>query len=177
MDVLKAIEHRREITQFKTDPIPTSTLELLVQSLYLAPAGNNLPSREFIVITNRDMLGQLAPTTPYMRWLEQAAAGIAIVGNPLESKYWLQDASIAGGFLWLAAVSQGLGAAWGAVYHSEDTEQSLQRENFVRAKLQISDDLRVVAIIGLGYPAAQPTAKEMYPLQRVVHREKFGATD
>lgn len=173
MDVLQAIEKRREITQFKTDPIPQELLDKLVQSLYLAPAGNNLPSREFICITNRDMLRALTPTTPYMKWLEHAAAGIVIIGSPEVSKYWLQDASIAGGYLWITAVSQGLGAAWGAVYHSEDTEESLKREDFVREKLDIPGDVRVVAIIGLGYPAVQPPAKEMYPLQRVLHQEQY----
>jgi nitroreductase len=175
MDVLHAIEHRREITQFKSDPIPAEILNQLTKSLYLAPAGNNLPSREFVLVTDPSMLKALTPTTPYMKWLEHAAAAFVIVGNPGESKYWLQDASIAGGFLWLTAVSLGLGAAWGAVYHSEDAEESRKREDFVREKLEIPGHLRVIAIIGLGYPAAQPPAKEMYPPERVFHREKYGS--
>lgn len=174
MDVLKAIEQRREITQFKSEPISNVCLEKLVQSLYLAPAGNNLPSREFILVTNLDVLRALTPATPYMKWLEHAAAAFVIMGNPSESKYWLQDASLAGGYLWLTAVSLGLGAAWGAIYHSEDAEQSLKREAFVRDKLDIPPHLRVVAVIGLGYPAVQPSAKEMYPLERVYHQEKYG---
>ncbi|MEW9033987.1 MAG: nitroreductase family protein [Planifilum fimeticola] len=56
MDVLTAIEKRREITRFKTDPIPDRLMDALLQSLYLAPSGNNLPSREFIVVKDREML-------------------------------------------------------------------------------------------------------------------------
>ncbi|MEF2968131.1 nitroreductase family protein [Paenibacillus sp. M1] len=173
MDVLSAIEARREITEFKDAPIPEGELEKLITALYKAPAGNNLPSREFILVTDRPLLSQLSKTTPYVRWLEGAAAGIVIVGNEELSKYWLQDASIAGGFLWLTATSLGLGAAWGAVYHSEDAAESLQRENYVRDILNIPAKLRVVAIIGLGYPAAEPASKELYPLQEVFHTNRY----
>src|SRR5690606_20104207 len=115
-------------SDLKPDPIPDRLMDALLQSLYLAPSGNNLPSREFIVVKDREMLRSLAPTTPYMKWLEQAAVGIVIIGRPDISKYWLQDASIAGGYAWLTAVSLGLGAAWGAVYHAEDEAESKRRE-------------------------------------------------
>jgi nitroreductase len=174
MDVLEAIETRREITAFRPDPIPGGVMERLKRALYLAPAGNNLPSREFIVVTDRATLDGLAETTPYMAWLRQAAAGVAIVANPKVSKYWLQDASIAGAFLWLAATADGLGAAWGAVYHSEDAGESARRETHVRNLLGVPDEYRVVAVIGLGYPAARPPAKDMHPPERVLHRESFG---
>ncbi len=177
MDVLQAIEKRREITQFKPDPLPQDIIDKLQRSLYLAPAGNNLKSREFIFVTDREMLSQLTSTTPYMKWLEQAAAAAVIIARPDVSKYWLQDASIAGGFLWLTAVSLELGAAWGAVYHSEDDEESKRREDYAREKLNIPDVYRVVAIIGLGYPAAEPAPKDMDPMEEVLHQERFGGVN
>jgi uncharacterized protein YeaO (DUF488 family)/nitroreductase len=173
MNVISTMERRREITKFKEFPIPDELLEKLVHALYLSPSGNNLPSREFVLITNRPTLIQLSLTTPYMKWLDHAAAGVVIIGNDQISKYWLQDASIAGGYLWLAATSLGLGAAWGAVYHAEDSEESMSRENYVRSLLQIPVNLRVVAIIGLGYPDIEPQPKQMYPLKTVYHREAY----
>ncbi|WP_245671364.1 hypothetical protein [Pseudobacillus wudalianchiensis] len=47
---------------------------------------------------------------------------MAMGGRPSISKYWLQDASIASAFIWLAAEEEGLGGAFGAIYHSEDAE-------------------------------------------------------
>jgi nitroreductase len=177
MDVITAIAGRREITHFTDRMIPNELLEQLVQALYQSPSGNNLPSREFVLITNRQLLIQLSTTTPYMKWLEHAAAGVAIIGNEELSKYWLQDASIAGGYLWLTATSLGLGAAWGAVYHSEDTLESRKRESYARGLLEIPDSLRVVAIIGVGYPAEVPPPKQRYPLEVVFHREKYYAKE
>lgn len=174
MDVFSAIRGRREITQYTPESIEQPVMEQLIEAMYLAPTGNNLPSREFIVVTDRDQLQQLTPATPFMKWLEHAAAGIVIIGNPAESKYWLQDATIAGSYLWLAAVSLGLGAAWGAIYHSEDMEESARRESYVRERLGIPDGMRVVAVIGLGYPAIQPAAKTLVPLERVLHIGSYG---
>jgi nitroreductase len=177
MNVISAIEKRREITKFKQNPIPNESLEKLMQALYLSPSGNNLLSREFVLVTNRHMLLQLSSTTPYMQWLEHAPAGVVIIGNQQISKYWLQDASIAGGYLWLAATSLALGAAWGAVYHAEDSEESMTRENYVRGLLQIPDHLRVVAIMGLGYPDTEPQPKQMVPLEAALHREVYNQKD
>lgn len=175
MDVMSAIEKRREITRFRPDPISQGKLDNLLRSLYLSPSGNNLLSREFILVTGKETLQELAQTTPYMKWLHEAAAAVVILGRPDVSKYWLQDASIAGGYAWLAAVSAGLGAAWGAVYHAEDPDESKRREDWVREKLDIPPSYRIVAILGFGYPAAEPPAKDMVPMERVIHREKFQA--
>lgn len=175
MNVRTAIENRREVTRFKSDPIPQELLDTLLQALYLSPSGNNLPSREFILVTDKETLRALTPTTPYMKWLEHAAAAVVIIADPGISKYWLQDASIAGGYAWLTAVSGGLGAAWGAVHHSEDEAESGRRELGVRERLGIPANYRVVAILGFGYPAEEPARKEMYPIERVTHREKFGS--
>lgn len=175
MDVLSAIAQRREITRFRPDPVPREVLDQLARALYLAPSGNNLPSREFILVEGKETLRVLASVTPYMRWLEEAAGAAVIIADPQVSKYWLQDASIAGGFLWLAAVSLGLGAAWGAVYHAEDEAESRRREDVVRRALDIPDSYRVVAVLGFGYPAAEPGPKEMIPMERVLHRERYGS--
>lgn len=173
MNVLEAIQNRREITNFKDKPIPEDLLEALTDSAYLSPSGNNLLSREFILVTEREALVHLAHTTPYMPWLAQAASAIVIIGRPSISKYWLQDSSIASGYIWLTAVDLGLGAAFGAVYHAEDEVESKKRESYVRKALSIPDEHRVVAIVGFGYIAKEPKPKTLPSKSEVVHHEKY----
>jgi len=173
MKVIEAIERRREITRFRPDPLPEELLKVLLHALHLALTGNNVVSREFMVVRNRTCLDALSQTTPYMAWLREAALGIVIVADPRISKYWLQDATLAGGFLWLAAVEQELGMAWGAVYHSEEATESVRREDYVRCQLAIPSDKRVVAILGVGYPSAQPLPKQLHPKEAVLHFETY----
>lgn len=173
MKVIEAIERRREITRFQPTVIPEATVQTLAHALHLSPAGNNSISREFIIVRDRRRLDLLAETTPYMAWLRAAPLGVVIVANPSVSKYWLQDATLAGGFLWLAAVEAGLGMAWGAVYHSEDAAESARREDHARKALDIPANKRVVAILGLGYPAMEPGPKKLHPKSAVLHFECY----
>lgn len=173
MKVIEAIERRWEISRFRPEPIPEEIFQTLLHALHSSPAGNNALSREFVIVRDRSRLDALAKTTPYMAWLCEAALGVVIVADSTVSKYWLQDATLAGGFLWLAAVEQGLGMAWGAVYHSEDASESARRENIVCRLLAIPAAKRVVAILGIGYPAVQPPPKKLHPKNAMLHFESY----
>lgn len=173
MDFFATIKNRREITQFTSTPIPREYVKSLLEVGYLSVTGNNLPSRELILVEDPKALEKLSHATPFMPWLAQARLGIAIVGNPVESKYWLQDATIATSNIWLAATALGLGAAWGAIHHSEDAEECHQREQIVRKVLDIPESFRPVSVLGIGYPAVHPDPKDHYPPERVLHRERF----
>ncbi len=174
MDVFQAIQERREITKYLNKPVSEEVLEKIADAGFYAPTGNNLPSKRLIVVKSRDSLDQLSETTPYMKWLKEAQAGIAIIGIPSESKYWLQDASIAAAFIWLQAVEEGLGAAFGAVYNAEDEQESIQRENHVREILHLPENYRVIAVVGLGYPAEIPEPKKHIRREDIVYDEKYG---
>ncbi len=173
MNVFEAIKKRREITVFQDKQIPKEVLEQILNAGHLSPAGNNLPSREFILVQDPEMLKHLSKSTPFVPWLEGASAAIVITGRPDISKYWLQDASISSGFIWLASTELGLGAAFGAIYHAEDAAQSFKRENYVRQALSIPEDRRIVAILGLGYPEKLPPAKSQLPRETIVHYDQF----
>jgi len=173
MDVFQAIQERREITKFTDQTISGDVLRKISDAGFYAPSGNNLPSKRLVVVRKRDSLDRLAETTPYMKWLKGAQAAIAMIGIPAESKYWLQDGSIAAAFIWLQAVEEGLGAAFGAVYHAEDEQESIQRENHVRGILELPESDRVIAVLGLGYPSEIPDTKKHLPKEDIVYNEKY----
>jgi nitroreductase len=173
VSVLDVIRGRREITSFQDKKIPKEILGQVEEAAYLSPSGNNLLSREFIIIEDRKMLDHLQKTTPFMKWLSTAQAAIVITGRPEISKYWLQDASIASSFIWLTAADLGLGVGFGAVYHSEDQEESARRESYVQKALNVPQDRRIVAILGLGYPAENPKEKKMLDRKETLFHESF----
>ena len=75
MSVLDVIRSRREITSFQEKEIPKDLLDQIVDSAYYAPSGNNSPSREFIVIENREKIDHLEKTTPFMKWMVYGTSG------------------------------------------------------------------------------------------------------
>jgi nitroreductase len=173
MDVREAIESRREITKYLDKDIPQAILENVLEAAYFAPSGNNLLSREFILVTDRKNLDKLATSTPFVPWLKEAKAAVVVTGRPDISKYWVQDGSIASGYIWLAAVENGLGAAFGAIYHATDPDESKKREAVVKDTLTIPDDRRILSIIGLGYPSENLKPKKMLPREAVVYYESM----
>lgn len=66
-----------------------------------------------------------------------------------------------------------LGAAFGAIYHSKDENESNKRESHVRKQLNIPDDRRVVAILGIGYSGSTPKPKKHLPKEEIVHYNTF----
>lgn len=177
MSVLDTIRSRREITHFQNKRIPKIILDQIIDAAYYSPSGNNLLSREFIVIEKREKLDMLEKTTPFMKWMSTAQAAIVVTGRPNISKYWLQDASIASAFIWLTATDLSIGVGFGAVYHSEDEEVSRIRETHVRQALNIPSDRRIVAILGLGFPDENPKAKKMLDRKESVFYEEFNHTN
>ncbi|WP_087973238.1 nitroreductase family protein [Oceanobacillus rekensis] len=173
MDVYQAIQARREITKYKNTKVADDILTKVVDAGVYAPTGNNMPSKNLIVVKKRSTLDQLAETTPYMKWLKEAQAAIVVTGKPGVSKYWLQDASFACAYIWLEAVEVDLGSAFGAIYNAEDEEESVKRENYARNLLEIPEECRVVAALGLGYPNETPKPKKHVPREEVVFVEKF----
>lgn len=173
MEFNDVVRSRRETTSFLNQRISDEIIEEILETTWLAPTGNNLPSREFIVVNERMMLDHLANTTPYVQWLKQANYAIVITARPIISKYWLQDSSIASGYIWLAAVNAGLGCAYGAVFNAVDEIESKQRETYVKEALNIPDDRRVLVILGLGYAKEKPNKKDLPNKNEIIYYHSF----
>jgi nitroreductase len=119
----------------------------------------------FIVVRDRETLGQLgtlAPTGPYV-----ADAPVAIVVAIEKNRFAVSDASRAIQSMLLAAWADGVGSNWvGFVGGLEK----------VKALLEIPARLDVLAILPFGYPVGVVGRgrKERKPLGAVAHRERYG---
>ena len=124
MDAIEAIRNRRSVKSYLSTPVPREKLETLVDLARLSPSGDNNNSWRFLVITQRDTMERLSQTHPDCKWLNSAPAGIAIIIDPTSTRYWLEDCSVVAYSIWLAATAQGLGAAWAAMYQSDNPTES-----------------------------------------------------
>ncbi len=106
-------------------------------------------------------LATLAKTGPYI-----AGAGAAIVVVIEKDDFALSDGSRAIQSMVLTAWSEGVGSNW-VGFRGLDS---------VRALLGVPDNLDVLAVVPLGYPADARSGnkKSRKPLSEVAHRERFG---
>ena len=162
METFTTIKKRRSVRDYTGEKIPQDTLEMIVDAARWAPSGYNRQPWEFIIITNREMIGKLKVAA---KWMENAAAIIAIVLDPDASKFWLEDGSAAIQNILLAATALGYGSCWLQGY-TEPNETSF------KSLLGVPPEKRLLTLIPIGVPVSWPE-KEKKPLEEILHWERY----
>jgi nitroreductase len=152
------------IRAYTKKPIPPETLRRIVEAGRLTGSGKNRQPWHFVVVQDPEViarLASLAKTGPYI-----ADAGAAIVVATERDDFAVTDGSRAIQSMILTAWSEGIGSNW-VGFHGLEAVGKL---------LGIPDDLDVLAIVPLGYPAEAKAGnkKNRKPLSEVAHRERFG---
>jgi nitroreductase len=163
--VFRTILARRSIRQYTAQPVTPDDLQRLVEAAMAAPSANNGQPWHFVVVTERGVLDRLADVHPYGKMLHQAAACIAVCGEP-ENTYWVQDCAAATENILLAATELGLGTVWLGVHPRAD------REHNVRDVLGIPPHITPLCLISIGHPAEHKEPRTQYQESRV-HRNRW----
>ncbi len=170
MELYEAIRSRRSIRRYKPDVVPDDVIRKIIEAASWAPSSSNSQPWEFLVVRDRGVLDRLSRTHPYASLLKGAPLCIVACSDPKRSpNHWVEDCSLAVQNMLLAARAEGLGTCWVAVYRPSDVE----RENRVREVLSIPRSIRVIALIGLGYPAESPQPPSRRKLEEIIHYEKY----
>lgn len=80
MELNEAIQSRRSIRKFKTDPIPENYITELIEAGRLAPSGSNLQSTRYVIIKSEEARAKFAECTP-LPFVTQAPLIIACCIN------------------------------------------------------------------------------------------------
>lgn len=149
--MLKLLSERRSIRKYKPTKLDADTVQLLLKAALLSPSSRGLQPWQFVVVDDPEVLTQLASCKKGAGFLKGAALGIVIVADPEISDVWVEDASIAATILHLTSTALGLGSCWIQVRERQYTATETA-EQYVRRILMIPENLKVAAIISMGYP-------------------------
>ncbi len=161
MDALETIQRRRSVREFTGAAVPRADLETIVDAGRVAPSGYNRQPWEFIVVTDREMIGRLKAAAD---WMDKAGAVIAVVLETT-SEYWLEDGSAAVENMMLAARALGYGTCWLEGY-------TVPLEQDFKKLLGVPQEKRLLTLVPVGVPVSWPTV-EKKPLKEVIHWEKY----
>ena len=152
MDLEEVIYKRRTIRRFKQDPISIDILKTLVDYGRVAPAGNNIQSIEFIIISDPKICEQIFPLTAWAGSLprkqripeegRRPTAYIAVLVNTEIKRVADADEAAAVQNVLLGATSMGIGTCWMG---------SINRPK-LKELLKIPDKYELKHLISLGYP-------------------------
>ncbi len=150
--MLELLKQRRSIRKFKDQDIEPEKITQLVKGALLSPSSRSLTPWEFIVVTDKQTLQQLASAkSAGSAFLKGAPLAIVVLADPLVSDVWIEDASIATILMQMVAESIGLGSCWVQIRERKHSE-GICSEEYVRQVLNIPEHLKVEAILGVGYP-------------------------
>lgn len=159
------IENRRSIRKFQPGkPVTKEQLKQLLEAAMHAPSACNSRPWEFIAVTKREILDEIAKIHPHAGMCKTAAAAIIVVAIPQEGRpvgYFPQDCAAATQNILLEAVSMGLGCCWCGVYPREERIESL------RKLFNIKEPKILFNVIAIGTPAEAPEKRGFYDDARV----------
>jgi len=174
METWDAIRARRNVRTFEDRPIPSDDLDRILEAGRRSPSSRNWQPWDFVVVTDRERLQELAKVWRGAGHVVTSAATIAFVApNPDDefAQRWLgYDLGQATMQMMLAAADLGIGTA-----HAAAEDQDLAREI-----LGHPSDKHLSHLMSLGYPADRPLRPVERPDRRpfgdVVHRETWRGT-
>jgi nitroreductase len=167
VDTWTAITSRRDVRDFDARPLADADLDEILEAGRRSPSGSNWQPWDFVVVTGRQQLAELAKVWRGGGHVARSAATIALIAPTEELQRARFDLGQATMSIMLAAAGLGIGSG-----HSAVGDQELARE-----LLGFPDDRTCAFLIPLGYPADRPLAPVRHPDRRpfddVVHRGRW----
>jgi nitroreductase len=171
METWDAITARRNVRSFEDRPLPDDALDRILEAGRRAPSSRNWQPWDYVVVTDRAQLVELAKVWQYGRHVADSAATVALVlpdTNDLQERltayYDLGQATMA---MAVAAADLGIGTG-----HSAVADQDVARR-----VLGLPDDRFAAYLMDMGYPADRPLRPlrnpDRRPFDNVVHRGRW----
>jgi nitroreductase len=169
MQTWEAIASRRNVRAFDGRPIPAADLDQILEAGRRSPSSQNWQPWDFIVVTDRGQLHELARVWRGAGHVAGSAATIVVIGPAADNEFGRAqfDLGQATMSMLLAAADLGIGSC-----HAGVADLDLARE-----LLGFPADRDWAFLISLGYPADRPLIPVRNPRRRpfaeIVHRGRW----
>jgi nitroreductase len=172
METWDAIRSRRNVRSFTDEPLDSQELDRILEAARRTPSSRNWQPWDFVLVTDREQLRELAEVWVGAGHVARSAATIALIAPVFDdgsreqalAQYDLGQATMS---IMIAAADLGIGTG-----HSAVGDQDLARR-----LLGFPDDHLCAYLIALGHPAERPLAPltkiDRRPFDDVVHRGRW----
>jgi nitroreductase len=168
MDVMEAIKKRYSVRSYQDRAVETEKLDSILEAARLAPSASNRQEWRFIVVRDKNVRQRLMQAAKDQAFVGQAPVVVVACAKTdshvmtCGQQCYPVDVAIAIEHMALKATEEGLGTCWiGAFY-----------EDKVKEILGVPKDIRVVALLALGYPVKlRPNPKDRLRLKEIVMYE------
>ncbi|MDR3350915.1 MAG: nitroreductase family protein [Prevotellaceae bacterium] len=164
---LETILNRKSVRDYSAKEISDEAISNLLKAAMAAPSSRDRRPWELLVVSDKSLLQELGGKLRSASMLQKANKAIIVCGDTtLSDNCWFLDCSAVTQNILLAAESMGIGAVWTAVYPYDD------RAAIVSEQFQLPGNIKVLAVIPLGYPVEKNTPKDKFDAARI-HNNKW----
>ena len=169
------IKRRRSMRKFTGEELTQDEVVSLLKAALMSPTSKRSNSWQFVVVDDKSTLELLSKCKKAgASFLKDAAVGIVVLGDPLASDVWIEDASVASIMIQLQAEDLGLGSCWIQV-RERYTATGMSADEFVHGVLDIPLQLQVLSIIAVGHKGMERKPFDEDKLQwEKIHLNKYG---
>jgi nitroreductase len=178
MDFMNVVASRKSVRGYADRPVEEEKLSKILEAARLAPSWANKQCCRYVVVKDKAKIQELA--CGFNGWLKQAPVIIVACADPKDAgthdgmNYYLVDVGISMQQLILAATDMELGTCWIGGFD----------EAKVKKALDVPENIKVVAMTPLGYPADKEGfgsklretvigGGKRKPLAEIIHQEKW----
>lgn len=169
MELFETIYKRRSIRKFTADKINEDDIDKILKVAMYAPSAGNAQPWHFIVIDDREILEDLSQIIPNGKMIAESSHCIVVCADTEQEKYkgrWMLDCSAATQNMLLAATSLSIGSVWIGIFPENERMDNLSKY------FNLSDNIKPVSIVALGYPAENKVLPDRFKAERI-HRNKY----
>jgi len=169
--MLEIFRKRRSVREYLPKEVEQEKLDEVLKAAMFSPTAHNRRSWEFVVVKDKGIIEKLSKATKWSDFAKGAPAVVILCADESLDPRWIEDLSIAAGYIYLEAVNQGLGTCWIAV---RDPQGSGNEENYVREIISVPEKIRILCMMPLGYPVEKKEEHmdSEFELNKI-HQEKW----
>lgn len=172
--MLEAIAKRCSVRAYTGEPVAEEELQQVLEAALAAPSANNVRPWHIVVVTDESTREKLAQVHQWAGFCAQSPVVLVFCADAQrQPHWWIEDTSAAVENALIQATALGLGTCWIGIRGGEDDGgHGPEREEYVRAVLDLPEHIRVLALVTLGHPAAESRPKPAGPMT-AIHREAW----
>jgi len=174
MELDKCIKGRRSVRDYLEKDVENEKLVKIIDSARYAPSSGNLQNWRFIIVKDNKKRNDIAIACLKQHWMAEAPVHIVVCnkiedvkrfyGSMGELVYSIHNCAAAIENLLLTAYSLGLGTCWIGAFD----------EDAIKKILRIPNDIKIEAVITVGYPKEKEEPAERYSLDNLTFFEEWG---
>ena len=146
MKIFGGIKSRRSVRLYNSEPIEIEFINQIIESAIWAPSGKNGQPWKFKIVTEQNIIEEIAKLSANSRWIETAPCLIIVYLDKGCSYHYIKNVQSCGAAIQnmlLTAHAIGIGSCW--------IGDLLEKGDAINKLFEVDDSLELMGVVSFGY--------------------------